>query len=545
MYGVQEGIAFLTPTATASSAYINRVVENTTNDLLEFAITTRQTLYLGFRVEDRPANQIVIRPTVYKKTSFKNVAEKKSTSFDIVEELTAIDYGWVNASGQIRPDEDEVLAYSDYISVTPGDVLSSNGVGHTILRFVAAYDRNKQIVSASGSNDSVSTYTVPNGIEFVIVSLHLETAHDLTTMPSITIHKADGEYVLPMIDATLQSPVLPPPAKEVGIMYADYKKDKSIIKRGNLGSGDKWEFEENNISTAKVLAFSGTITSFSAVQMGHGKTESEGNYIKVDATNVYEYVGGTLRNTYPHGLTVQNNIQVKIEVKSENAYRAYLTLISSGSVFTQTMPSWYGDSGKIFVESVGSTMTDCSFGWTCENFNKPVYIYGDSYLGFATDNRWAYYLIRDEYHQLLDGYGGRNSLWALRSFKNDLLHGTPKFVFWCIGMNDPDTTEVNASWLSCVNEVLSLCNDQGITPILATIPNVTNTAKNNTYKNEWVRNSGYRYVDFAAAVGGVAQGATWYPDMLNSDGTHPNTKGAVALYYQVLSDFPEITITEK
>jgi hypothetical protein len=75
--------------------------------------------------------------------------------------------------------------------------------------------------------------------------------------------------------------------------------------------------------------------------------------------------------------------------------------------------------------------------------------------------------------------------------------------------------------------------------ILSTIPLVT--AVDNTYKNAYVRGSGYRYVDFAAAVGAV-EDTTWYDNMLADDGVHPATEGAVALYQQVLTDVPEITM---
>jgi len=478
----------------------------------------------------------------YSIKEIENVTELKDAKFNVIKDVTAIDFGWVNKDGGTRADSEQILAYSNFIKVDVGDIIKSNNPVRTNIRFVAAYDYKQDIIPSAGTDNITPSYIVPEGVDYVILTLYVLTPQDLTTMPSITITK-NGEYVLPIVDDTLTSSVYPPPAKMLGAIYDDVLKQKSITKHGSLNN-EKWEFEENHISNGKILSFSGTINTFNILQLGHGVSDSESNYIKIDSTNVYEYLGGNIIHTYPHNLTIQNNIQVEILIKNQTSYNAYLKLISSGNVFEQIMPNWYGDSGKIFVESVGSDLTNCSFGWTSLNYNKPVFIYGDSYLGYATTNRWAYYLIDDGYYQLIDGFAGRNSAWALKSFKANLTHATPKYVLWCMGMNDPDTDTINTTWLQSIEEMIEICENNNITPILATIPNVTNPAKNNTYKNQWVKNSGYRYVDFASAVGGIEQGSQWYPEMLNQDGTHPNVKGAIALYHQVLADFPEITISE-
>ena len=75
--------------------------------------------------------------------------------------------------------------------------------------------------------------------------------------------------------------------------------------------------------------------------------------------------------------------------------------------------------------------------------------------------------------------------------------------------------------------VINICKRYGITPIFATIPTVPTI--NNEQKNAWIRNSGYRYIDFAKAVGADASG-NWYSGMIESDNIHPSEKGAKALY---------------
>ena len=68
---------------------------------------------------------------------------------------------------------------------------------------------------------------------------------------------------------------------------------------------------------------------------------------------------------------------------------------------------------------------------------------------------------------------------------------------------------------------------------MPTVPSI-----NNEQKNAWVRASGYKYIDFAKAVGADGTGA-WYSGMLSGDNVHPNDKGAKALYTQAITDFPE------
>lgn len=480
---------------------------------------------------------------VHKIGVIDNVTEEKTVSFNKTVTAQNAAFGWINASGTERADEDGVLAYMDYIAVDEGDVVTSNGTTNTNIRFVAAYDELKRVKSSAGTDSYVASYTVPSGVAFIRPTVWVNTPQDLTTVPTINIAKS-GTYVLPIVDDSFTSEVYPPPAKALASVAQDATKEKSITRRGSLASGDTWEFEENNISTGKVLSFSGTITAFSSLEIGHGRNESEANYVKIDGTNVYEYGGGSVINTYPHGLTIEDNIQLTITVKNENAYNAYLVLVSSGETFEQTMPRWYGDSGALFVKSVGSALSDCSFGWTCTNYRKPTFVFGDSYLGYATPNRWAYHLLHDGYEQYLDGYGGRRTPYAYLSFKLAISHATPKYVLWAMGMNDPDNNAVSSDWLNATQKMLDLCERNGITPILATIPNVAKSGRDNTYKNEWVRNSGYRYVDFASAVGGIEVGSSWYDGMLNSDELHPNEKGAIALYRQVLADFPEIAMTD-
>lgn len=105
-------------------------------------------------------------------------------------------------------------------------------------------------------------------------------------------------------------------------------------------------------------------------------------------------------------------------------------------------------------------------------------------------------------------------------------------------MNEEDNNAVNAQWKTYLDAVVSLCKLYGINLILATIPCVPSI--DNTYKNAIVKSSGYRYIDFAKAVNAENAGSTWYSGMLSSDNVHPSETGAKALFYQAISDVPEM-----
>ena len=127
----------------------------------------------------------------------------------------------------------------------------------------------------------------------------------------------------------------------------------------------------------------------------------------------------------------------------------------------------------------------------------------------------------------------------LDDLKKALNFGTPKFLVWGLGMNDLDTTtSANVQWKDSFDEVMSICKERGITLIAATIPNVPDRI--NSFKNQVVKTSGLRYIDFAKSVDAEEIGATWYTGCLSNDNVHPTIAGAKALASQVLVDFPEI-----
>ena len=93
--------------------------------------------------------------------------------------------------------------------------------------------------------------------------------------------------------------------------------------------------------------------------------------------------------------------------------------------------------------------------------------------------------------------------------------------------------------------LIEICKTYNITPILSTIPSVPTEI--HTQLNNWVRNSGYRYIDFSSAVktDGDYYWKGWGTEnaLLSDDEVHPTEQGAKVLAEQVLNDFPEISLT--
>lgn len=302
------------------------------------------------------------------------------------------------------------------------------------------------------------------------------------------------------------------------------------------------------------LAFFGTVSAFNDLEIGFkGNSTKYDRIIISDLDVVVANVNSANVHTYQHGLTIENNIAVLIEMKIDET--ADVTIMSNGEIWKQNV-SWYRMISVVspYAEVSSSTaLTDCIMTMNCADYNKRVFAYGDSYFNYAPE-RWIYYA--NEYgfvdNMLLDAYAGEASAAAVSALAEDIKHGKPKYILWTLGMNDSsDSTSYAANWKAGIDAVLEYCEQIHAVPVLATVPTVATNGtvtRNNEKKNEWIRSSGYRYIDFAKAVGAGADGV-WYDGMLEPIGSgvtervHPTEKGAKALFMQACVDFPEMMVT--
>lgn len=290
------------------------------------------------------------------------------------------------------------------------------------------------------------------------------------------------------------------------------------------------------------IRFKADVDFFDGLQIGKGiegeywgwnMRISDGSVQIVDAQTQEEL------DTFPFNLEVKDYVAVQIAVDLQG--KALVQISTNGGYIEREVPCENGN-GTLYVNAVGQTsLSDCRLSYECNGWNKGIWLYGDSYFSMTADDRWTSYLLKNgSSNIMLNAYSGKTSEVALQSLQNDLQYGTPEKVIWCMGMNDGDVDgQINESWLACLKQVEDLCKERDIELILATIP--TCPYWNNDAKNPYVQSSGYRYIDFAGAVGAY-DSKTWYEGMLEETEPriHPTTEGARALYYEAVATVPEL-----
>ena len=249
----------------------------------------------------------------------------------------------------------------------------------------------------------------------------------------------------------------------------------------------------------------------------------------------------TYEDTQNHGLTISGKIVVIFEYNANGT--ATYTILANGKSFKHTLDFLLQTISAPYLMSNGATLTDCRLTLSCTDIEKKIWCFGDSYFAYYA-SRWTYYLQEYGYAKnvLLDGFPGEGSVNGGVSFATLLSMGTPKYAIWFLGMNDgsdPDDSTPSTNWASERDNFLFLCNQHGVTPVFATIPNVPSI--NHNGKNAWIKTSGYRYIDMCHAVGADVN-VNWLGTMLSSDNIHPSEDGARALFAQVIQDFPEVMV---
>lgn len=281
--------------------------------------------------------------------------------------------------------------------------------------------------------------------------------------------------------------------------------------------------------------------TFTSLRFGVGYNKYQGYWIEVDSNTVfvYNYISSaTLLTSYSHGLDISSGINVTIVAGEETA--SIILTDAFGTISKLDNINWWG-GGAAFVTNLGNYTIEGSISYFPADITKKIWMFGDSYFSYNQTVRWLYYIINWGFKNWLANHlPGINSDGSIPSFNNLTKLGKPQFIVWCLGMNDGSDTDAStpqANWLNDIEKVIEYCNKNSIIPILATIPSVPNIYHEG--KNNYVRNSGLRYIDFAKAVNAQPDG-TWTTGLLSGDNIHPTGAGAKVLASQVLVDFPEI-----
>lgn len=417
--------------------------------------------------------------------------------------------------------------------------------------FNAFYDKDLNFISSIQNNVNPLVFTTPENCAYIRLSGgYAKDNQQLEKGGTPTEYEPFTEY-MPLLRVAEQTEKNTQDIENLNLK----EPERYISVSGDLTAQSPLLLEENHIKTNKRLMLSAKVRQMGTFRLCFGKTEYGAAYLEISQGEIKQYaVTGTaaLKQTYNFSLDISEDLQILLSAGEDE--KALMRICSQGQWEEIELSSFSGSNGTIKAESETAEFTDCTLSFTCDGYHSDIQMYGDSYFGTASAARWPYYLVKDGRagQVLLDGYSGKGSAGGIKTFNINLTHSIPKYAVWCLGMNDPDTSsEINANWKKAVEEFLSVCDKKGIIPVLSTIPTVKGGAVDDTdisnmrinkFKNQYVRSSGRRYIDFDAAVGADEETGEWYGGMLSGDGVHPTEQGAKALYMRVLTDFPEVMI---
>ena len=462
------------------------------------------------------------------------------------------------ADGKFLGDDGKLYTNSNtlvtgYIPLTKemGKLQSSvNGSKNTSGGYIWLYDKDFNRVNGYAANTAVQgCATWETAVAFVRFSITKGDNIQVERGNVVTEYVPYGKYVAnECIDNKVQL-------------------DSTLIKNGiqksvaSLNSGAYLFIQDNtpkNIHRDNLAVMEASIADFNdGFRFAKGGGADNGaNYFDVDDTNItwsqFKDGATTVKGTYAHGLYFSEFVKMCL-IEGNGTLRVVLQTLSG--TFVQNIDNFgYIFNGQVYVKSNG-TFTDVKVAWSNDYLRKSVWMFGDSYFGMDIEQRELYWLNEwDCLDVLVDNMAGINSQKSYEELQRCLTFGTPKKLVWCLGMNDgsdADEDTPTTSWSYYIELIEEICKKYNIELILATIPNVP--AVNNEGKNKWVRESGYRYIDVASAVGanvfesGVA---TWYGENGGAqylEGSsnpnnriHPTTVGAKAIATQFLVDFPDL-----
>lgn len=571
-----------TPTSAANFNKMDKGIDDLDNKLVEQEAEIES---LALQVEQIASNQI---PEEYLNASVDAYIDEKGAGLATDEELEAVnsqlsseiaelDNRYITKDGSNKYNVNDVNNEKNVVINTLGEITSELGENFILSNFIptnegdvwrarnfktenlqnplqntfryAWFDENKNFISTNG-NENVESIIAPSGAKYLRFGENYTLKYGRKVM--LTQNEGITAYEDYHTETLLKKEHLP--LNDI-FTYINSRGVNITSNASGLVSGGSIVLQENNtIKKNQTLVFYGKITDFESIKVGKGFTAYGGSYVVVNSSKilVYRYTSAEqLIATLEHGLSISEYICVILEMGAKGGVK--ITLSTLGGMYSQEVDAssrWEFSNGEIAVKASNASLYDCKLTWYCKDYAKPIYAFGDSYFSLWNNERWTYHVAQLGYDNwLLDGFAGRTSSKAIQSVKDAFSKGKPKFALWAMGMNDPDSeTEINAEWLSATETFITLCNANDIEPILCVLPNCSgaesedsdvDSVRINTFKNDYVKNSGYRYIDFYTAVGASENGA-WKDGLLSDDEIHPTENGAIALMSKALVDFPEI-----
>lgn len=559
-----SGVATTTATVPAGAKYVRVSIKATLLD-------TSMVVYGGAVPETYQPYGVIIsaklKPITLEDTDFSVLQRGKN----LLNPATLITSKWIAANGY-TDNVTNLYGYYDWTEVEPETAyhISNSQDGALSNRsdcYIAFYDDSKAFISSVPSN--VTDITTPALCRYVRISVVIARNTD-AQMELGTQRTSYEEYVAPVRVIDPECIVFPDNGVTTDkIASGAVTQDKiapgvslpaspfpfgSFREKATLESDGILQTPSLNVTknTRIFCTIEGVVDSIS---VGVARLGFYGKWVEITQTKVILRSGtsGTAESEFDHGLTLGTRTVVIIskDVTATSLGTATIMVFNDyGDTWSRDV-SWGVIVGQPFVYNENaSESVSAELSFMLGDVSKDIWMFGDSYFSFTDMARWLYYPMTWGFlDYLVNARGGETATEALTDFNTILSLGSaPSFAVWCMGMNGgaDSSGAVNSTWLSATQSFIAKCQEKGITPIIATIPSVPSEI--HTKLNEWVRESGYRYIDFADAVeqNGTYTWRGWGTTdaLLSNDEVHPSARGAIVLATRAVQDFPEIAITD-
>lgn len=449
---------------------------------------------------------------------------------------------------------------SQFIPVKTGQTIAAtfnDSTEDTLLRFVTAYNYNKEVITDKGAN-SVDEYLVPDGVYFIRISILLrdDFYNYMVYLKTSSERPSYEEYYEPyyeLVDNTDDTLTLEGVAADAKVVGQELHKIRSrmqtanptkTVKTDSLLSGETLSLDDfpEMLKHGQRFSVSARLSEFGEtdnikigfINPSYGTYQG---YLEITATNTIWHLADVKEViNEPHNLNIKEYLNVVVTISADTAQVGIVINTLDGMfTFSQTSDSTRCNAiGTLSL--IGSMdLTNVTLNGTCTQFKCDTWLIGDSYFG-AGGSRVTGRLIEWGFADgvLIAGLGGLNSKLGYSELQKLLNFGAPKRLVWYLGMND------SASIVEEYYPMLeSLCEANEIELIFNRIPVVPSRIAENTAVNNYVMGSGKRYIDSYEAIGSNDSGE-WFAGYLSDDGVHPSDTGAAALTSRMLVDVPEI-----
>lgn len=454
-----------------------------------------------------------------------------------------VEVGFITSTGIISPNN--VYKTTGYIYVEQGMTYYLHAKENNFsTRYVIFFDSNKSVISDSRL-ENVKEITVPVNAAYIRATIQVSNgAWDVAQITKSELYSYRPYGVI--LGDSVFFPNNSIPYEKVSGLESVVSSLGTSYVRGeseSISANSMYELAEAPlyIKNCNNISFGCQVTSFGSFYLGKGYQSRNGVYVKVTETKVqyiWYYSTETVLAEVEHGLDMSNVKFIRASMLSDYDRNVKVIISTDKGDFVDTQKIEYDSAGKTFVRSESLSATNIVLNYSNSQLKESIWVFGDSYTSLTGD-RWTGRLYNNGVRKyLLAGIPGGYSQLMYNDAVKCLSLGTPKYLVWCLGMND----RVSNQYPLYLEYLIRDCAVKGINLVLMKIPQVPTPEGYMTIEeavNQYVTSSGMPYIDAYSAVGSTPEG-TWYDGMLSSDNVHPTSKGAQALASQVLVDFPQL-----